>query len=80
MALVNEQGRLLGRFNLVDVVVGVFILGLLPLIYGSVVLFRPPPPEVLAVEPASLAAAPGQRVKIRGRNLRPYMRVSFGNV
>lgn len=80
MALVDERGRLFGRINLLDAVIGVFALGLIPLIYGSVVLFRTPPPEILAVEPASLAAEPGQRVKIRGRNLRPYMRVSFGTV
>jgi hypothetical protein len=78
MALVDDRGRLFGRLNLFDAVVGVFVIGLIPLLYGAVVLFRTPPPEVLSVEPAQLAAGPGQRVTIRGRNLRPYMRVSFG--
>lgn len=80
MALVDDQGRLFGRLNVVDAVVALFALALIPLIYGSVVLFRTPPPVVLAVEPASLSAGPGLRVKIRGQNLRPYMRVSFGTV
>lgn len=80
MALVDEHGRLFGRFNLVDAVAGVFALGLIPLAYGAVILFRTPPPIITAVEPAALQAGPGQRVKIRGENLRPYMRVSFGNM
>lgn len=79
MAIVDEQGRLFGRFNVVDVVVVVFVAGLIPLLYGASVLFRTPQPTLTAIEPASLAAGGGQRVTIKGENLRPYMRVSFGN-
>ena len=78
MAIVDQQGRLFGRFNVVDVVVAVFVLGLIPLLYGAAVLFRVPPPTLSAIEPASMQAGPGGRVTIKGENLRPYMRVSFG--
>src|SRR5215218_10431037 len=79
MAMVDQQGRLFGRFNLVDAVVAVFVLGLIPLLYGAAVLFRTPPPKLTSIEPSSLASGGGQRVTIHGENLRPYMRVSFGN-
>ena len=78
MAIVDQQGRLFGRFNVVDAVVAVFVLGLIPLLYGAAVLFRVPPPTLTAIVPASMQAGPGGRVTIKGENLRPYMRVSFG--
>lgn len=78
MALVDDQGRLFGRFNLVDAAVAVLVLGLIPLLYGAAMLFWAPLPKLTAIEPPALTAGPGMRVKIRGENLRPYMRVSFG--
>jgi IPT/TIG domain len=78
MEIVDREGRIFGRFNVVDAVVTVFVLGLIPLLYGAVVLFRVPPPKLTAVVPAAIAAGPSQRVTIKGENLRPYMRVSFG--
>ena len=78
MAIVDEQGRLFGRFNVVDAVVTVFVLGLIPLLYGAAVLFRVPPPTLTGVVPNAVQAGPGGRVTIQGENLRPYMRVSFG--
>lgn len=78
MALVDDQGRLFGRFNLVDAVVAVFAIGMIPLIYGAAALFWAPLPTLTAIDPPALAAGPGLRITIRGENLRPYMRVSFG--
>src|SRR4051812_4407192 len=78
MAVVDDRGRLFGRVNLVDAVVGVFALGLIPLLYGAAALFWTPLPTLTSVDPPALMAGPGQRVTIRGENLRPYMRVSFG--
>jgi len=78
MAMVDEHGRLFGRFNLVDAVLAVFLIGLVPLSYGAYALFRTPLPRLTAVEPATLVDGPNLTVKIRGENLRPYLRVSFG--
>jgi hypothetical protein len=77
MAIVDGQGRLFGRFNVVDAVVAVFVLGLIPLLYGAAVLFRVPPPSLKGVVPNAIQAGPGGRVTIQGDNLRPYMRISF---
>jgi len=78
MAIVDDQGRLFGRFNLVDALVAVFAIGLIPLLYGAATLFWQPQPVLTAVEPASLTTGPSMRMRIRGEHLRPYMRVSVG--
>ena len=80
MALVDDRGRLFGRFNLLDVVVLVVLVGLIPLAYGAYVLFRSPLPRLTRVEPASHVVGPNLRVVIKGENLRPYMRVSFNDI
>jgi hypothetical protein len=77
MTIVDDRGRLFGRFNVVDVVVAVFVLGLIPLLYGAAALFWSPQPRLMAIEPASVVSGPNARVTIRGEHLRPYMRVSF---
>jgi len=78
MAMVDQHGRLFGRFNLVDAVLAVFLIGLVPLAYGAYALFRTPLPRLTAVEPSALVDGPNMIVKIRGEHLRPYLRVSFG--
>ncbi|MEO7158288.1 MAG: IPT/TIG domain-containing protein [Vicinamibacterales bacterium] len=78
MAMVDAEGRVFGRWNVVDAAVVVFVLGLIPLLYGAAMLFREPVPALRSVEPAVLPAGPNGRVTIKGENFRPYMRVSFG--
>ena len=80
MALVDEQGRLFGRVNLLDAILAVVLLGLVPLAYGAYVLFRTPEPRLTAVDPPSLIVGPDLRVSVKGENFRPYMRVSFNSV
>jgi hypothetical protein len=65
------------RFNLVDVAAAIVILILIPLAYGSYLLFRTPPPTLVGVSPARLFEGHNQRVEIDGTNLRPFLRVSF---
>jgi hypothetical protein len=78
MALVDEHGRILGRFNLLDVAMAILLLGLIPLGYGGYALFRAPASRLTAVEPASVQFDKESRITIRGENLRPYMRISLG--
>lgn len=78
MSVVDNRGRVFGRWNLFDAVLVLFAVGLVPLAYGAYALFRTPLPVLTAVEPATLQSAPNMRVTIRGENLRPYLRVSFG--
>jgi hypothetical protein len=78
MAIVDERGRLFGRWNLLDLALVVLILGLIPLGYAAYVLFRDRPPRIVSVTPNLVQEAPDLRVTITGENLRPYMRVSAG--
>ncbi|HJU44839.1 MAG TPA: hypothetical protein VJ691_18575 [Vicinamibacterales bacterium] len=79
MTLVNAQGRVFGRWNFIDVVIGVILLALIPITYAAYVLFRTPEPRLTAIEPAELVQGANRRVTISGVNLRPYLRVSFNN-
>ena len=77
MAFVDRQGRLFGRWNVVDALVGLLLLVMIPLAYGAIVLFRTPQPTLTAVEPATITYAPRMRFTVRGENFRPYLRVSL---
>lgn len=79
MAIVDDQGRVFGRFNLLDAVIVVLVIGLLPLAYASYALFKQPLPTLTSVAPATVTFAPNQRFTVHGQNLRPYLRVSFGD-
>lgn len=78
MAIVDQQGRLFGRLNLLDAIVALLVLGLIPLSYGAYLLFRTPPPVLTSVTPAELTLGPTMRFSVQGRDLKPYMRVSIG--
>ena len=78
MAIVDERGRMFGRWNLLDLAVLVLILGLIPLGYAAYLLFRDQPPRIVSVTPNQVQQAPEFRLTIKGENLRPYMRVSAG--
>lgn len=80
MAIVDEQGRLFGRLNLLDAIVALLVLGLIPLAYGAYVLFRTPMPVMTSVVPSEITDGPNMRIQIRGENLKPYLRVSVGAV
>jgi hypothetical protein len=67
------------RFNLVDIVVAIVILGLMPIAYGAYLLFRTPPPTLVSVSPVSLFEGHNQRLEIDGANLRPFLRVSLNS-
>jgi hypothetical protein len=87
MNLIDPQGRLFGRVNLVDAAIGAFVALLIPLGIAAVLLFRPPSPVITNVEPAPLTmtedrAAQGSvlggKVKVRGTGLRPVLRAEIG--
>jgi hypothetical protein len=80
MAIVDDRGRVAGRVNLIDAVAAVVFILVVPIAYGSYLLFRTPPAKLTAVAPASLYEGPNLRIGIGGRNLRPFMRVSFDDI
>lgn len=77
MAIVDHQGRLFGRLNLLDALVALLVLGLIPLSYGAYLLFRTPMPVLTSVVPAELTLGSKMRFSVRGDNLKPYLRVSL---
>ena len=77
MAIIDGQGRLFGRFNVFDAIVAIVLLGLVPLAYGSYVVLRTPMPTLTRVEPATITYGPNMQFKVRGENLRPYLRISL---
>lgn len=77
MTVVDQHGRVLGRWNVLDVAVGLVLLFLIPLLYGGYLLFRPQPATLTSIEPARMQAGTQVDATVRGTNLRPYMRVSF---
>jgi hypothetical protein len=76
MAVIDERGRLFGRINVIDAAVGAIVVGLIPLAYFAWLLFQQPEPRIVAVDPPKVQPTT-KHVKIRGENLRPFMRVSF---
>ncbi len=80
MPLIDDRGRLFGRVNLIDAVVGVVVLGLIPLAYLAIVLFGVPVPKVTSVTPAQVTAGQATTVEIIGADLRPFLKAAFGTV
>src|SRR5262249_29401613 len=77
MPLVDDRGRVFGRFNAVDAFVVALVLVMMPVAYAAFALFRTPPAKLAGVEPKELTMGPNLRLRISGVNLRPFMRVSF---
>jgi len=84
--VVDADGRLFGRVNLVDAVALLFVLGLVPVAYASLLMFRPARPTVHSIEPSEVnkeerRIANGlvirRKLKVRGDNLTPMLRASI---
>lgn len=78
MTFVDDQGRLFGRWNIVDALIGIMLIAFIPILYGAYLLFRPSTPSLTSIEPARILSGTDVDLKVRGTNLRPYMRVSLG--
>ena len=78
VTMLDERGRIAGRFNVIDVAAAVIVLVLVPLAIAAYLLFRTPAPTLVSVSPATLIEGPTQRIEVNGSNLRPFMRVTFG--
>jgi hypothetical protein len=78
MALIDDHGRLFGRVNLIDAMVGLFVLVLVPLGYGAFMLFRTPVPTITAITPAQIPEKQTATVEIVGADLRPFLQAHIG--
>lgn len=86
MTFIDDRGRLFGRVNLVDAAVGAFVLVLIPIGYGTFLLFRSPSPRIVSVTRVPITSeerrlAGGSRLsaklKVRGSGFRPMLRASI---
>jgi hypothetical protein len=80
MSIVDDRGRVAGRFNLIDGLVALVILVLIPVAYGSYLLFRTPQARLTSIEPTRLYQGKNLRIIVNGVNLRPFMRVAFSTI
>jgi hypothetical protein len=78
MTIVDERGRLFGRFNLIDAGVVVVLLVFVPLAYAAYRLFRPEAMKILSVEPSRVIVGQQPRIRLDGQHLRPYLRAQVG--
>lgn len=80
MTVLDDRARIFGRYNLIDLALGVLLVGLIPLAYGAYALFRVPAPKLLSVSPQTRQLESEFRITVAGENLRPYMRVSLNDM
>ena len=79
MPVIDQQGRVYGRFNLVDALLVLLLIVAIPAAYAAHLLFRDPPATVVRVWPEAVEQGSSRLIEIRGQHLRPYMRISFGD-
>lgn len=86
-AVIDQEGRVFGRLNLLDAALILFALILIPAAYAAFLLFRIPAPRITSVAPAQLTfiedrAAAGSelsgKLKVHGSGLRPILRAVIG--
>jgi len=80
MTTIDENARLVGRVNVIDIAVALIVVLLLPAAFGAYLMFRNPPAKLSAIDPTRLYEGNQVKVQITGRDLRPFMRVSFNDV
>lgn len=80
MSLIDGQGRLFGRVNVLDALVGILVLGLIPLGYGAFLMFRERTPTVVALQPNQIAQLKPATLQVTGENLRPFLEAKLGEV
>jgi hypothetical protein len=83
MSLIDGQGRVFGRFNLVDTAALVFVLLLIPAGYATFLLFRPSKPAIESVTSVDITTeerrvASGSvltaKLKVKGSGFNPLLR------
>ena len=79
MTFIDDEGRIFGKFNLIDVVIGVLFIGAIPISYGAFVLFRTPDPSILSIEPTQVMAGESNTVQLTGTFLSPSLRIVIGD-
>jgi len=86
MPFIDDRGRLFGRVNLFDAAVAAFVVVLIPIAYGTYLLFRTTPAGITSVADAPISkeerrVAGGSlleaKLKVRGNGFRPMLRATI---
>ncbi len=86
--MIDSDGRLFGRFNLVDAAALLFVLFLIPVGYAAFLLFRPSTPAIESVTRVEVTreerrVAGGSlltaKLKVKGSGFNPLLRASIGD-
>ena len=78
MPLIDDRGRLFGKVNVIDVLVGLLVFGLIPLVYGAFLLFRVPAPKITSITPTEVLEHQPATLQITGEDLRPFLHALLG--
>jgi len=88
VTVLDDRGRILGRVNLVDAVVVAFFVLLIPIAYGTWLLFRPRKVEITSVTRVTMTkeeqriANPlraAAKLKVKGNGFSPMLRAWIGS-
>jgi hypothetical protein len=78
MPLIDQQGRVFGRWNILDALLVLLVIVAMPAAYAAHLLFSDPPAQLTRVWPAAVEQGATRLIEIKGEHLRPFMRISFG--
>lgn len=87
MTVVDRDGRLFGRFNLIDAAAVAFVLLLLPMAYATFLLFRPSQPVIESVTQVAVTDEERRvsgaglliaKLKVTGSGFNPLLRAKIG--
>ena len=88
MPVIDRDGRVFGRFNLIDAAVAAFVVLLLPIGYATFLLFRPSRPVIDSVTRVEVTkeerrVAGGSlltaKLKVKGSGFNPLLRAAIGS-
>jgi hypothetical protein len=89
MSLIDNDGRVAGRINLVDAIVVLFLLLLIPIGYATFLLFRPEHPRIDSVTLVELGneerrvssgTVLSAKLKVKGSGFNPLMRARIDSI
>jgi hypothetical protein len=89
MTVVDRDGRLFGRFNLIDAAVLAFVVFLLPIGYATFLLFRPARPAIESVTQVAVTDEERRvsgaglliaKLKVKGSGFNPLLRATIGDM
>ena len=77
MAIVDRDGRMFGRINVIDAAIVVAALLAIPVSIAAYRVFSVRHPMIEKIEPPSLAFNGDRRLRLEGSGFRPYLRAFF---